>query len=104
MKEFFDDARKFNSREGLFEMESTNYEQILNMEKEFQPYSNMWITADQWFKNQEHWLHGEWNTLDAVAAEKFVEDSIQLLNKSIRSFRDRKIDTIMAIAQKVKVI
>lgn len=43
-------------------------------------------------------MFGEWNTLDAVAAEKFVEDSIQLLNKSIRSFRDRKIDTIMAIA------
>jgi dynein heavy chain, axonemal len=48
-------------------------------------------------------LTGEWNSLDAVAAEKWVEDSIQLLNKSIRNFRDKKIDSIMNIALKVKV-
>lgn len=102
-KEFFDEARKFNSREGLFEMETTNYDQLANMEKEFLPYSNLWVTSDQWFKNRERWLSGDWESLDAVAAEKFVEDSIQLLNKSIRSFRDRKIDTILAIALKVKV-
>lgn len=74
------------------------------MEKEFVPYYNMWITGDQWYKNKEAWLSGDWESLDAVAAEKFVEDSIQLLNKAIRSFKDRKIDIIMAIAQKIKVI
>ncbi|KAL4427402.1 hypothetical protein ABPG74_009674 [Tetrahymena malaccensis] len=102
IKEFQEESRKFNSREGLFEMESTNYEQIINMEKEFLPYQNMWITGNQWYKNQVQWLHGEWDTLDAVQAEKFVEDSIQLLNKAIRSFKDRKIDNICSIAQKIK--
>ena len=79
-------------------MDSTGYDQISSMEKEFIPYQNLWITGDQWYKNLESWLHGDWASLDAVAAEKFVDDAIQLLNKAIRSFKDRKIDTIMAIA------
>lgn len=85
-------------------MDSTNYDQISNMEKEFLPYQNLWITAHMWYKNQEAWMTGEWESLDAVAAEKFVEDSLQLLTKSIRSFKERGIAPIQAIAQKVKVI
>ncbi|EGR27865.1 hypothetical protein IMG5_187090 [Ichthyophthirius multifiliis] len=102
IKQFFEEARKYNNREALFEMDQTNYDSIPNMEKEFMPYANLWTTADQWFKNIEQWRNGEWQTLDAVAAEKFVEESIQLLNKAIRSFKDRNISTILSIAQKVK--
>lgn len=43
------------------------------MIRDFTPFSNLWITADQWFNNSKEWLNGEWETLDAVSAEKFVE-------------------------------
>lgn len=68
-----EDAKKFNSREILFDSESTDYGKIQTMIREFTPYSNLWITADHWFKNSKEWLNGEWETLDAVAAEKFVD-------------------------------
>lgn len=46
-----EDARKFNSRETLFDMDNTDYGKIQQMVKEFTPYSNLWITAHQWFEN-----------------------------------------------------
>lgn len=38
------------------------------MVKEFTPYSNLWVTAYNWFNNITKWMNGEWETLDAVAA------------------------------------
>jgi dynein heavy chain len=57
------------------------------MVREFTPYSNLWVTTDQWFNNSKNWLSGEWETLDAVAAEKFVEESVRVLAGVIRFFR-----------------
>ena len=31
--------------------------------------------------------NGEWETLDAVAAEKFVEDSVRIIGTVIRFFK-----------------
>lgn len=49
------------------------------MVKEFTPYSNLWSTTDNWFKLRESWLNDEWENLDAVEAEKFVEDASRIL-------------------------
>ena len=53
LSQFIEDSNKFNSREALFEMDGTNYEKIQQMMKEFQPYSNLWITADKWLKYKQ---------------------------------------------------
>ena len=42
------------------------------MVKQFTPYSNLWVTANKWFKNIDEWMNGDWETLDAVSAEKFI--------------------------------
>jgi hypothetical protein len=35
------------------------------MVKDFQPYSILWMTTTNWFKNSVHWLNDEWETIDA---------------------------------------
>lgn len=50
LNQFIEDSKKFNSREMLFEMELTNYEKIQTMQKEFHPYSNLWLSAEKWLK------------------------------------------------------
>lgn len=55
----------------------TNYDKIYNMQREFTPYSNLWITSHNWFINKDLWMTEEWNKLDAVFAEKFFDDSIK---------------------------
>lgn len=72
------------------------------MQREFQPYANLWITADKWFKYQKSWLHDEWEQLDAVTAEKFVEDAVRTLAGAIRFYKERQMDSMMKIASVVK--
>lgn len=97
-----DEARKFNSRENLFDIKQSDYSKISTMVKSFQPYSNLWVTANKWFTNIERWMNGDWETLDAVAAEKFVEDSVRIIATVIRFFKERDIEAILKIAQMVK--
>ena len=82
-----EEARKFNSRENLFDMDPTDYGKIAGMVKEFTPYSNLWITSHNWFQNIQNWINGDWDTLDAPAAEKFVEESVRILASVIRFFK-----------------
>lgn len=49
------------------------------MVRDFTPYSNLWLTANKWFTDSVKWLNGEWETLDAVEAEKFVEEGVRTL-------------------------
>lgn len=83
-------------------MEMTDYGKISSMVKEFTPYSNLWITAHNWFVNIEKWLHGEWETLDAPAAEKFVDESVRVIASCTRFFKERDIEAILKIASVVK--
>lgn len=47
------------------------------MVKEFHPYQNLWITSNQWFKNQQKWMKGAWEELDAPGCERFVEEAFK---------------------------
>jgi len=60
-------------------MDTTDYSKLNQMSRDFQPYSNLWLTANKWFTDQVGWLNGEWETVDAVSAEKFVEESVKTL-------------------------
>ena len=71
----------------MFDIKVSDYSKLTTMVKEFTPYSNLWVTANQWFTNIEKWMNGEWETLDAVAAEKFVEDSVRIVGTVIRFFK-----------------
>jgi len=44
------------------------------------------------------WLHGKWEELDAISAEKFVEDGIKTLNGVMRHFKERELPNIAKIA------
>jgi len=68
-------------------MDPTDYGKIAGMVKEFTPYSNLWITSHNWFQNIQNWINGDWDTLDAPAAEKFVEESVRILASVIRFFK-----------------
>mgnify|MGYP000969673680 CR=1 FL=1 len=83
-------------------MDMTDYSKISSMIKEFTPYSNLWITCHNWFENIEIWMNGDWATLDAPAAEKFVDESVRIIGGVIRFFKERDIDSILKIATVVK--
>lgn len=66
LQQFQEEARKFNSREVLFGLPTTDYQRLLRMVKDFMPFSNLWLTSTNWFKNKQLWLYDDWDKLDAV--------------------------------------
>lgn len=96
------DAKRFNSRENLFEKEITDYSKVQEMAKDFLPYSNLWLITNNWINQIESWMNGEWGKINAEECEKFVEDSVKSLNHSIRYFKDKEIVHILKIAESVK--
>jgi dynein heavy chain, axonemal len=96
------EARRFNSRENLFERDITDYSKVNELNKDFVPYSNLWLTTTQWIKNIELWMYGQWFDIDADQCERFVEDALKNLLSSIRYFKDKEIVHILKIAESVK--
>jgi dynein heavy chain len=72
------------------------------MIKDFQPYSNLWLTTSNWFKNSVHWLNDEWETLDAEGCERFVEDAFKTMGQVNRYFKDKDIPAITKIGETVR--
>jgi hypothetical protein len=58
------------------------------MTKEFKFYSDLWLTANEWYNNRVEWLSGDWEKLNADEAEKFISERYRLLNAGVRYFRD----------------
>ena len=72
------------------------------MVKEFQPYSNLWLTATNWFKNSVHWLQDDWESLDAEHCERFMEDAIKTMAVVNRFFKERDIGPVQKIGENVR--
>jgi len=74
-------AQLFNSREGLFDVEMTDYEALSRIKKNFEPYFNLWDTANTWLKSSGEWLNGEFLELDPEACEAQVETNLNTISK-----------------------
>ena len=48
-------ARLFNARELLFEREITDYQQLSNIKKKFEPYFQLWDTSERWLSASAAW-------------------------------------------------
>ena len=72
------------------------------MIKDFTPYSNLWLTTTQWFKNISHWMSDDWETLDAEEGERFVEEAFKTMATVNRFFKDKDLPLISKIGETVK--
>ena len=83
-------------------MSTTDYGKLQNMSKEFAPYSNLWLTSTQWFHNIDEWMNSDWWGLDAVFAEKFVDEGLRTLAGVIKYFKEKQLSKNLQIAEKVR--
>lgn len=102
LTKFQEDAKKFNNQEDLFDIERTDYNKLFQMVREFQPYSNLWLTTHRWKIGKVNWMTDPWAELNAVEAEKFVDDGSRNLQQVIRFFKDKDLGPMLKIAQSIK--
>lgn len=95
-------ARKFNSREILFGRDQTDYQRLASVTKDFTPYNTLWSIVNRWYTDIDIWMDNQFSTIDANAAEKFVEESFRSMITANKYFKDRSMGQIVAIGEKVK--
>jgi dynein heavy chain len=91
----------FNSREKLFGIEPTPYEQVGQLGREFEPYRSLWVTTGEWIKGRDSWLLGNFVDLNAEEVEKNIANTYKVVYKSIKQFKNQP--GCLAVAQKVSM-
>lgn len=100
LKECQNLATLFNSRERLFNMDVTHYEEVAQQLKEFEPYKSMWLTINDWTKWKNQWLNGSFLELNADDVEKNLMNAWRTMFKSVKQFKN--IPGILSVASSIK--
>ena len=96
------DAQTFNSREVLFNKEVTEYKQLIQIKKEFEPYCLLWESVSTWLNSKEHWMHCAFTELDSEHITKTIDTLSKNLNKCSKTFERQKINGCLTIAQTIR--
>ena len=102
ISEYEEQARLFNSREGLFGTAVTDYAVISEQNKIFEPFYDLWDCAEKWLSNKELYNAGTFLDLDPELVESQVATLIRNLNKSSKTFDRLGLSQCNIIAQQVK--
>ncbi|XP_063282706.1 dynein axonemal heavy chain 1 [Pelobates fuscus] len=100
LKESQELAQLYNNRERLFELPVTNYDKLLKLVKDFQPFRDLWTTASDWMRWYESWMNDPLTSIDAEQLEKNVMESYKAMHKCVKHFRD--IPACRDVAQDIK--
>lgn len=78
-------GKKYNSQEMIFGVDNlTDYYVISEMAKKFNNYYNIWTIIHDWMNNHSKWMNDPWIEVDAIKAEKFVDESFKTFNQSLK--------------------
>ena len=91
----------FNSREKLFGIEPTAYDQVGQFLRDFEPYKNLWATTGEWLKSKDAWRLGAFVDLNAEEVEKNIANAYKVVYKSIKQFKNQP--GCLAVATKVRM-
>jgi dynein heavy chain len=94
-------AMLFNSREGLFNLEVTEYPEIAQIMKNFTPYSNLWETVASWNDRSASWRNDHFEELDSDLLEKKMMEYNRKLLKSRKYFAQKEIRECEKIVKSV---
>lgn len=102
LKEYTEKTNLFNRREALMGKPVTDYSQLRQSVKDFEPYSNLWTTARNWYHNHKSWLEDPWEDLDAQNLDDTVQNSFKTILRTAAYFKGKDLPKISTIAAEVK--
>lgn len=102
VQDCIEQSRLFNQREFLMGKDQRDYSRLQQMNKEFQPYSNLWLTTRTWFKSHKSWLNDPWEKLNAGDLDTIFENCNKVMSQVNRFFKDKDFPKITKIAQDMK--
>ncbi|KAL0235780.1 hypothetical protein GEMRC1_002362 [Eukaryota sp. GEM-RC1] len=100
LKQAEEKVGEFNTREGLFGVDQSEYQELSSTVKNFAPYSELWLSTYDWVNGKSIWMNDSWMSLDGEAMEKTVGNLFRVINKTVRSLKD--VPDCQKIALQVK--
>jgi dynein heavy chain len=95
-------ALLFNMREGLFGAEVTEYDQIGDVKKQFEPYNKLWATTAEWMRLHNDWTTGDFLEVNAEYVEKEVDKMSNDITKAFKYFKNQGLEACCKIASQIK--
>ena len=95
-------SKLFNSRESLFNVTETEYTELNELSKLFEPFYDLWDSAEKWLSHKESWTNGPFVDLDAEAVEGAVTILLKNLAKSAKTFERLNLSQVNIIAAQVR--
>lgn len=80
LKEASDRSTKVNAEEKLFDEELTDFGEIANVYKVFEPYAALWTNTAAFAAVEPTWMHGTFDKLDAAAMSESISNWLKYMN------------------------
>ncbi|EFC37691.1 hypothetical protein NAEGRDRAFT_81845 [Naegleria gruberi] len=105
MESKLEEAKKnselYNNRERMFNMNTTEFSKLKDLEKNFKPYFDLWRIAYEKAQNFPKWNEGTFMNLDA----KFIDESLSMWQSTLKNLEKNlqpKDETARIITRQVK--
>jgi len=96
-----EEARTFNAREILFGKECTQYDELKDVSKAFEPYASMWTMVDLWLHSQKTWLGDAFLSLDAQQIDTDTTTIFRALTKCEKAFDAAQLAGCGAVVKEI---
>ena len=88
LKEYNDLSKKFQSRENIFGLDQTDYDRVSRIAKQFDPYAQLWVSADDWFTCKKEWSESPFDKLDPEKMENILTEAWRNVFKASKAFTE----------------
>jgi len=95
-------ARLFNTREGLFGKDITNYDSIGEIKKAFEPYYTLWDTAASWLKQHSSWMNDAFVNINAELIEREAGAMGRNMLRSVKAFEKIGNEGCLNVAKEIR--
>ncbi|CAG5113648.1 Oidioi.mRNA.OKI2018_I69.chr2.g7738.t1.cds [Oikopleura dioica] len=100
LNECQESANKYNARERLFEMPVTDYSKIQKLQRQFQPFKDLWSAGSDWSRWSDTWFNDSLSGIDPELLEKQVDECFRTFHKAQKSFKD--VPAVLNVASNFK--
>jgi hypothetical protein len=76
----------FNYRESLFNVPETDYKELTEIGRIFDPFFEFWDSAEKWESREKHWTHSVFEELDSDEVECSVSSIVMSLGRASKAF------------------
>jgi cellulose synthase/poly-beta-1,6-N-acetylglucosamine synthase-like glycosyltransferase len=95
-------SRVFNFRESLFNVSETEYKELNDILRSFEPFYDLWDSVEKWMSHKEVWTKGAFQELDSENVESTVASLLKNLSKSSKTFEKINLSQVNIIATQVQ--